>query len=371
MNVILPQKLKSTVRGVVPEAARRKYREFFPSPNVGPAQGKASKPIEYWIDVVSGCNLRCSACPVGMPEFSNSIGQQLREMDPETFERICLKAKQDTHGNMRIGLYNWTEPTLHSKLDEIIAIAMRHGIPCGLSSNLNHEYDWALLKPLELWNFTITVSGFTQKTYAINHRGGRIEPVLANLLRISQQLSDWPSYKNIDVRYLVHRENQHEVALFKHFCDKLGLHFSPYHAYYMPIDRMFEGLEGVPAGLEYIEYSPQVVSRAIGSHRSKRCHMRDNQVTLDMDGNYYVCCVESPSAPRLGNYLEDSFSAMQAKRVTSDLCAKCTAQGINILATYGMEEPPEIQQAINDCLPFDLNSLISAPAPVDVQNQKD
>ena len=109
MNVFLPQKLKSTVRGVVPEAARRKYREFFPSPNVGPAQGKASKPIEYWIDVVSGCNLRCSACPVGMPEFSNSIGQQLREMDPETFERICLKAKQDTHGNMRIGLYNWTE----------------------------------------------------------------------------------------------------------------------------------------------------------------------------------------------------------------------------------------------------------------------
>ena len=222
MTTSLPRSLKAKVSRVLPDIAKRKYRQFFPA-EVSEASTKPAKPIEYWIDVVSGCNLRCTACPVGMPEFSNSIGQQLREMEPEIFEQICIKAKQDTKGNMRIGLYNWTEPTLHSRLDELLAIGAKHGIPCGLSSNLNHDYDWQKLKPYELWNFTITVSGFTQKTYAINHRGGRIEPVLANLLRISQQLSDWPSYKNIDVRYLVHRENQHEVALFKHFCDALEI----------------------------------------------------------------------------------------------------------------------------------------------------
>jgi MoaA/NifB/PqqE/SkfB family radical SAM enzyme len=304
-----------------------------------PEGPKTSKPIEFWIDVVSGCNLRCTACPVGMPEFSNSIGQSLRQMDLDLFEKICLKAKADTHGNLRIGLYNWTEPTLHSRLDELIAIAIKHEIPCGISSNLNSDYDWAKLKPLNLWNFTITVSGFTQKTYAINHRGGRIEPVLANLIRISETLSDWESYKDIDVRYLVHRDNKHEVHLFKHFCDKLGLKFTPYHAYYMPIDRMFEGLEGV--------------------HRSSRCFMRDTQVTLDMDGHYSVCCVESPSSPKLGNYLEDSWSAMQQARVKSDLCAKCIQKGINIFATYGYEEPVEIQEAIQQTLKSDLQSLLT------------
>jgi MoaA/NifB/PqqE/SkfB family radical SAM enzyme len=357
MNASLPQLLKSRVSRVLPEAAKRKYQRIFAASLPTPT-GKENKPIEYWIDVVSGCNLRCTACPVGMPEFSNSIGQQLPEMDLGTFEKICLKAKHDTDGNLRIGLYNWTEPTIHSRLNELIAIAIHHDIPVGISSNLNHDYDWQLLKPLDLWNFTITVSGFTQKTYAINHRGGRIEPVLANLIRISQQLSDWPSYKNIDVRYLVHRDNQHEVALFKHFCDKLGLRFTPYHAYYMPIDRMFEGLEDTPTGFEHIEYSPQAVSRAIGSYRSRRCHMRDNQVTLDMDGNYYVCCVESPSAARLVNYLDDGFAAMQSKRVTSELFAKCISKGINIFATHGMEEPVEIQEAIQSCLPFDINSLV-------------
>jgi hypothetical protein len=87
--------------------------------------------------------------------------------------------------------------------------------------------------------------------------------------------------------------------------------------------------------------------------------MRDSQVTLDMDGNYSVCCVESPSSPRLGNYLEDSYAAMQKARVTSDLCAKCTQKGINIFATYGYEEPVEIQEAIKNTLSSDLNALLT------------
>jgi hypothetical protein len=194
--------LAITLKQAVPVPVKRQIKDLMgiKDPQV---ETKKIKPIEFWLDVVSGCNLRCTACPVGMPEFSNSIGQSMREMDLELFEKICLKAKADTGGNLRIGLYNWTEPTLHSRLDELIAIAIKHDIPCGISSNLNYDYDWAKLKPLKLWNFTITVSGFTQKTYAINHRGGRIEPVLANLIRISETLSDWESYKDIDVRYLV------------------------------------------------------------------------------------------------------------------------------------------------------------------------
>jgi hypothetical protein len=60
----------------------------------------------------------------------------------------------------------------------------------------------------------------------------------------------------------------------------------------------------------------------------------------------------------LGNYLDDSYSAMQKARVTSELCAKCTQKGINIFATYGYEEPKEIQEAIKETLHSDLDSLL-------------
>jgi hypothetical protein len=50
---------------------------------------------------------------------------------------------------------------------------------------------------------------------------------------------------------------------------------------------------------------------------------------------------------------------MQKARVTSDLCAKCTQKGINIFATYGYEEPVEIQEAIKNTLSSDLNALLT------------
>ena len=348
--------IQASIKQALPAPLKRRLRRLLQLEQ--PAPPPRVKPIEYWVDVVSGCNLRCTACPVGMPEFTNSIGRQLREMDLDLFDKICAKAKAETGGNCRFGLYNWTEPTLHSRLHDLLAIGSNHGIPMGISSNLNYDYDWSLLKPYQLWNFTISVSGFTQKVYAINHRGGRVEPVLANLIRISEQLSDWESYQNIDVRYLVHRDNQHEVHLFKHFCDRLGLKFTPYHAYYMPIEKMFEGLEGTPKGFEYIEYSPRMVREAIGSYRSQRCHMRDSQVCIDVDGNFSVCCVESPTSERLGSYLDTPYKEMQKARFGSELCRSCTSAGINIFATYAFEEPPEIQAAIQSCLPFDLHSLV-------------
>jgi len=348
--------ITTSIKKSIPPSIKSKLTKLiYPQIDSAPASTKPA--FEFWIDIVSGCNLRCAACPVGMPEFSNSIGQQLREMDLDVFERICIKAKAETQGNCRFGLYNWTEPTLHSRLNELIAIANRHGIPCGISSNLNHYYDWSLLKPLDLCNFTITVSGFTQKTYAINHKGGRIEPVLKNLVDISSILGDSPFYKNIQVRYLVHRDNKHEVSSFKHLCDRLGMAFTVYHAYYMPIDRMFEGLEGVPSGLEYIEYSPKLVRSAIGDYRTSKCALRDGQVVLDVDGNFGVCCVESPSAPQIANFLDTPFRAMQKARFASELCTKCIDQGINVLATYAQYEPQSVQDAVNSSLPFDLKSL--------------
>lgn len=314
-------------------------------------------PFGYNIDIVSGCNLRCAACPVGMPEYSNSIGMGLREMDLNTFEQICIKALKDTHNNCMFNLYNWTEPTLHSRLDELVAIANHYNIPCGLSSNLNHDYDWSLLQPLELSHFTVTVSGFTQKTYAINHKGGRIEPVLRNLVAISEVLADTPVFRKFTIRYLVHKENKHEASIFRHFAQKLGFNFEFIHAYYMPIDQVFKGLDEVPEGLEYIEYSPRKVQASLEGYRTRRCILREQQTALDVDGNIRLCCAERPTASTLGSYLHTPFAAMQKSRFSSELCKACIGEGINIMLTYAVNEPEHIQQSFQSALPFNLNSL--------------
>ena len=57
-------------------------------------------------------------------------------------------------------------------------------------------------------------------------------------------------------------------------------------------------------------------------------------------------------------HIDELPQLVQSKRVNSDLCAKCIASGINIFATYGMEEPVEIQDAIKSCLTTDLKKLM-------------
>jgi hypothetical protein len=83
--------IKSLLKQTLPTSIKDRVKNIvYPQLNAPPA---STKPLfEFWIDIVSGCNLRCAACPVGMPEFTNSIGKQLREMSLDTFERICVKA---------------------------------------------------------------------------------------------------------------------------------------------------------------------------------------------------------------------------------------------------------------------------------------
>jgi hypothetical protein len=83
----------------------------------------------------------------------------------------------------------------------------------------------------------------------------------------------------------------------------------------------------------------------------------ESQVCLNHEGNFSVYCVQSPSAPSIANYLDTPYQMMQTKCYASDLYGKCTSSDINIFATYGMQEPKEIQHAIEDLLPVDLKEF--------------
>jgi hypothetical protein len=70
--------IKTSIKRFVPAEVQSKVKSLlWKGFSDGPEK---VKPYEFWIDIVSGCNLRCTACPVGMPEYTNSIGQQLTEM---------------------------------------------------------------------------------------------------------------------------------------------------------------------------------------------------------------------------------------------------------------------------------------------------
>jgi hypothetical protein len=105
------------------------------------------------------------------------------KMPVEVFRVIIDKLKSE--GYRRIGLFNWTEPFLARNLQDYVAEVKKRDLPCLLSTTLSLRHidnlEATLLAKPDL--VTVSVSGWDQATYQINHVGGDLSYVLANVER--------------------------------------------------------------------------------------------------------------------------------------------------------------------------------------------
>lgn len=89
--------------------------------------------FHFYNDVVGSCNLRCPSCPVGnSADNVNARGM----MSPSTLDRILKKAVSGCEVTC-VNLFNWTEPLLHPRIDEMVSVVKKYRIPCSVSTNLN------------------------------------------------------------------------------------------------------------------------------------------------------------------------------------------------------------------------------------------
>ena len=130
-----------------------------------------------YIDLIDVCNLKCPTCVRGVGIIPNSG----KKMPLTKFSDIVGKLKSE--GFKRIGLFNWTEPLLNRNLNEYVAVIKDHGLFCLVSTNFSlrriDNLELALRAGID--HLIISVSGAEQPVYEINHAGGRIDYVKANV----------------------------------------------------------------------------------------------------------------------------------------------------------------------------------------------
>ena len=170
-----------------------------------------------YIDLVDACNLACGTCYRGLRLMKNKRGQ----MPLDTFERVLDKAHET--GHYGICLYNWTEPFLCRGLPEYAHMVKDKELFCGLSSNLSLPCA-DLISTLQYCDqLIVSVSGFTQDTYKINHKGGSIEFFKRNLEKIALAKSNGKILTQVDIRYFNFPYSIKEFTLFQKFANDLGL----------------------------------------------------------------------------------------------------------------------------------------------------
>src|SRR5436853_5855611 len=123
--------------------------------------------MEYLIDIVGTCNLKCPSCPVG--NFSNSDFAETKRpkgfMEFELFEKIVARAQKECAARNEpivVLLYNWGEALIHPRIVDFVSLLSRESIPFYISSNMNTEAPPKPMVRAGPSNFRIPRSGYCQ-----------------------------------------------------------------------------------------------------------------------------------------------------------------------------------------------------------------
>lgn len=300
------------------------------------------------IDLIDTCNLECPTCWRGVGAQKNTP----TTMPLVQFREITKKVR--TEGYPNFALINWTEPFLLRTLHEYIPAVKEAGLDCWLSSNLSlppEKYLPTIIAALAAGVdiLFVSVSGYTQPVYEINHKRGRVEWIKTNLEGIGEQLGSGKVKTSVWIRYLEFPYNSHEKEPWAAFAMRLGIGFDPVLAYGDPKDPL------PPARIFQRHLSEQL--RKVATHDrslesfqipNRVCSLIADRVAIDAKGDAYLCCAY-PNAPelRIGRYVDLTEGELLLRRHMHSFCETCEIPARRELTS---EDRARFTKALEECL---------------------
>jgi radical SAM protein with 4Fe4S-binding SPASM domain len=273
------------------------------------ALGRPPSPRIATIDPISRCNLRCPLCPTGRGHAS-SPGKGILSRD------LYLRALDQLPKLERLNLFNWGESLLHPEILDFIQIASERKIQVHVHSNLSIKKNDAFFEGLVrsgLDSLFVSLDGASAETYARYRVGGDFDQVVANIERIQAAKQRLDSqYPRVIWKFIIHRDNAHEVDTAQRHADSLGVEFTTDKiglADDLPDYDMAESIEARRA-----EWLPEDPALRADEYRSespppptKKCHQLFQTTIITPNGNVMPCCYASHPDNAFGNLNDSSF----------------------------------------------------------------
>jgi len=298
----------------------------------------AEQPMKFSIDVVSTCNLACPTCPVdNWPKDSWTGAKGI--MDAALLHQLIRKAISECLVGT-IDLFAYTEPLLHPRLPELVAIVKSYGLRCMISTNLNVMRDADALLAANPDEISISVSGFHQDTYGVTHAGGDIKVVKKHMRTLADAKQRLASKTKVVVFFHKYRTNLGDLPLMKDFATSLGLDFDECWASFFPLEKVLTYARPELALAEITEADRSIIDRLavpltdvveLASRTpAHSCTLQDTAIVLDVTGNVYLCCDAAMDAKRnrIASYLDSTLETVQARKKNHSLCTTCMASGL-------------------------------------------
>jgi len=264
------------------------------------------------VDSGSRCGLHCPFCPTG----NGSLTLSRQFMSERRFVGILgrLPALQ------AMTLYQWGEPLLNADIHGMIAAAARRDVEVTISTHLSlASFDEAAARRLVtsgLARLIVSCDGASQRTYGLYRVGGNFQLVMRNLATlVAARSALGSSGPRIDWQFLVHRGNQHEMALALRKARRLGVGIV-FEKLGIPPESQ-ERWSPDPAVLQKIPLQNRYSPRRAWPRRTDKwptlCLQAWSAPVIRPDGAVLPCCVVSSSRYKLGNILKEPFGKIWNK----------------------------------------------------------
>ena len=249
------------------------------------------------------------------------------QMPLDLFKRIIQKAKSE--GYTAILFTNWTEPLLCSTLDEYISAVKEERLYCMVSTNLSLEptsVKATIEKTLAATpdQFVVSVSGYEQSVYEVNHAGGTISWVKENLELIADLKRRKTTRTPIYLKFFRFDYNSGEERPLSDFAKHLGLNFLPVEGYNHPsmADQFARDQTETRYADALRDYTPLKTRQKAG----EICYLIMRDIPIDHRGDVYLCCA-MPNYPmfNFGPFLDRPYEEILFQRYSHPHCQSCSA----------------------------------------------
>lgn len=287
----------------------------------------------YQIDIMGVCNLRCPSCPRGNFAVQPNSGA----MTVDVFERVVDRILAESPGTNQIALYNWGDPLLHPRITDILKVMRSKGVFSVLSSNLSMEVDLeAFVRAKPDW-LRVSLSGYRQEVYERTHRRGRIDLVKSNMYRLRHYMDKHRSDMVVEVNFHMYKSNvSGDLDKMRTLCDELGFIFDPTVAFFMPVEKLIDTVNGKMDQTDQSVLSNLLLPiddvMAIGATVQRdRCTLYDKQIIINWDSSVSLCCVTFDPDTSIvhRNYLETTSAEILNAKANNSICGDCMKAGFH------------------------------------------
>ena len=255
-----------------------------------------SKPYKLVLDPTNACNLGCPLCPTGLGASSRKKGV----LKIEQFLEIIDQFKDFV---IEVHLYNWGEPTMNKKLNEMLSYCKKNNLWTRISSNLSLNLKDEYLKNLVesgLNLLHVDIDGMDQEVYVKYRKKGNLNQVMSNLKKIID-IKKINNQKTpvLELAMLAMKQNEHQHKDFLKLKNDLNVDVvridKIQHNPNMDTSWLPENKDLIYSSYE--DSGGKGASHSATSDIKSPCHWPWSGIVINYDGGVNPCClVDDPKS---------------------------------------------------------------------------